>query len=149
MRDIRVEKNWTWFVPLFIGVSLCLWRYAVPSYYPSMEIDKDVLSAGITVGAIFAGFDSIYRGAIFSIKGKLYEKIKNSGYFEIFLSYITSSVRASLIFVSVSLLMMLFYEQRTSCNPWFETLWIVFGLHMFCAFVRINIIFNHLTQQSR
>lgn len=133
------ERHWPVAVAFLVAATLYIVCFSW-----SIEIDflsDSVLSAGITVGALFVGFDSFHKSTIIGVQSALMRKIAETGYKDVLFSYITDSLFISLGFVIWSGILMCLPDVipcELSCS------WVFSGLWMMFAFIRVHLNFNKI-----
>lgn len=115
-----------------------------------VHINEAVLSAGITVGAVFAGFEAVEQGTLLQGVHKRFEKILNSEYGRLLLRYINESMISSLLFMAVSIFLLLIYSPALQSNMQYALpAWLFFLLYMLLSFYRCHTILGMMHKYAQ
>lgn len=154
MMSLKNEKRY----PMVCGIIIALvglgitWIGIIPC------VTQTMLSSGMTIGAIFAGFDGVHKSLLIGLNTPLWRQIKQTEYFDDILSYMSSNLYWSLWFIVISFAVqwMLSSPQWDSIdidgsfiNLIINTLWMFLGAGMCASFARINKIFTLFIRQHK
>ena len=119
---------------LFYIISRCL------DY--NIELSTEILQSGITVGAIFAGFDAVHKNTLLELNSGKFKRLKSTSYRKLLRTYIDSSLRVALLFIVSSFTFSFLPEclKGTWCFP----AWLFLFLWMILTYWRINRIMRLL-----
>lgn len=145
---------WERAMPMSIAIATAIATYTIFSIdwdiSAIIKLQESVLSAGITVGAVFAGFDAVERGALLDGVHKRFEKILESPYGNLLLSYIDSSLKSALAFIAVSFMLLLVDEaMRLVYLKYALMLWLFSLVHMLLAFYRCHTILSMMHKYAQ
>lgn len=161
MKSLKIEQNY----PKILGLIASVLGIVFLSYGFLPCVSSSLLSAGITVGAIFAGFDAVHKTLIMSLDSPSLKKIRRTAYYNDLLNYTKSNLISSLSFIIISFIALLMLETPI-CNelnsdtvqnkknlyflPHIVTIiWIYLGVYMCASFFRINSIFTIIIRTHR
>lgn len=99
--------------------------------------DNDILSASISVAAIFAGFLTTAMSIIAGLTGRLVHRLYAAGYAGKIVWYMAEAALFSLLFCVHCFIG---YFVKPAETPWFTPLWFLFAFWMLASFVRVTII---------
>jgi len=99
---------------------------------------RDILSASITMGAIFTGFLATLESMVVSLQHPKIEHLRKTKFFSLLLSYLQEAIWISLVYCGWSLLGF-FYD---SLNPpiWYGPIWIAISCATLLTFYRVSSI---------
>ena len=115
------------------------WKRAFPE-------GQDILSASITLGAVFAGFLATLNSMVIGLQGSKMRRFKNTQFFMLLLKYIKEAVWTSLIFCALCLIGF-FYDPQHPPN-WFGTVWVLCGTATLFTFGRVSSVLINLIQSA-
>ena len=96
--------------------------------------DDPLLSATLTVSGIFVGFLASTKAILMSITSKVMDQIKQTGYIEELVGYVSSAIWANLLFCLVN---MIGFFGLQSVN-WYSTAWVVIATASLATFIRVT-----------
>lgn len=124
----------------FVSVAL-VYLFSVP-LEGWVNIKKDVLQASITIGAIFAGFDSVNKGTFLNLSSPYMEELRNSAYFDSVMKQLHVAFYAAICFILFSFCLL--FISGGQYEKILIFVWEVLGFWMLFSFMRIhNIIDGH------
>lgn len=136
---ITCEK---WY-PFILSVSCGIICYTLLRFIDhNIEVTDSLLQSGITVAAIFAGFDAVHKNTLIGLHNKNLERINSTNYRELLRSYIGASLNTSIIFIIASIIASLLPEHLIGI--WCFPVWLTLFLWMILTFWRINRIMRLL-----
>lgn len=122
---------WEKFYPYIMGtIAFVLWsRLGIT--FPDEHLAA-ILSAGISFGAILAGFMGTAQAILMGLTSNLMDNVKSSGYISDLASYLAEAIGLAFIFATFSLLGFF-----TTFYP-FGPFWILIAVSLSCAFFRVT-----------
>lgn len=115
VRGAKVLKVW-WerLYPFLIAVGITVLVWRIPATAALIgNLSGDVVSAGINIGAIFIGFVATVASILMSINSEAVKFMKRVGKFHVLMNFLWWSIRASFVFVLVSLVWYVAPSQTT------------------------------------
>lgn len=122
------------------------------------SITQTMLSSGMTIGAIFAGFDGVHKSLLVGLNTPSLRQIKKTAYYDDILQYMASNLYWSLWFVIASFV----FQWILDSPQWqqkeqlmlistisINTIWLFLGAGMCASFARINKIFTIFIRQHK
>jgi hypothetical protein len=100
----------------------------------SLPAGEGILGSSMTVGAIFTGFLATAKAILMSLKSRVLSRIKDTGYIENLVSYLSQAIWLSFIFCCLSLLGYFFPK----FPDWYGYVWIAIAVSMAFAFIRVT-----------
>jgi hypothetical protein len=135
----KIERVYPYFVAIISAI--VFWRAHLK--FPS---GQEILSAAITLGAVFTGFLATLESMIIGLQGSKMRRFKNTMFFPLLLKYLREAIWSALIFCAVSL-GGFFYD---AANPpiWYGPVWIFLGMTTILTFQRASSVLVKLIQSS-
>lgn len=131
-------SKWTesYFPLIFAILGGAVWFYFEPRF-PLDE--KEFLAATISLGAVLTGFIATSKAILAALPSdSAMKRLRESGYIDDLLSYLSQALYSSLTFCVLSLLGFFLLEKVGPSLPrWYSTGWVMFGVFSIFAFVRI------------
>jgi hypothetical protein len=134
-----LERLYPFLVPLSLAYSF--WRMKIP--FPQ---GQDVLSASITMGAVFTGFLATLKTIVISLQSPRIELLRQTKFFSLLITYLQEAVWMSLIFCMWGL-GGFFYDQ-TKPPTWFGAVWVFCAAATILTFLRVSSILVSLIKAS-
>ncbi len=111
--------------------------------------DTNMLGIGITVSAIFAGFDSVYRNNLLELQSKALKALNRTNLKQDLHSYISASMSSSMLVITYSFILLCFPEENiktlhTTLRGLDFVIWLALIVFMLLCFRRIHSIMNKL-----
>lgn len=131
MRIITTLNQERWY-PLIVALMLAVAFYLSPICFPKGE---GILSAGLTMGAIFTAFIATNKSVILTLDTRIMKKMRDGPYYDTLISYLRSALWSSFFF-SVFCLALYFFE--LSKNRFLSAVWIGCVSHMILTFHRVT-----------
>lgn len=120
-----------------------------------------MLSSGMTIGAIFAGFDGVHKSLLVGLNTPSLRQMKKTAYYDDILQYMASNLYWSLWFVIASFI----FQWILDSSQWRQmqqreqlililtvsvnTIWLFLGFGMCASFARVNKIFTIFIRQHK
>jgi hypothetical protein len=104
----------------------------------SFPTGRDILSASITMGAIFTGFLATLESMVVGLQNPKIENLRKTKFFNLLLSYLQEAIWMSLLYCGWNLLGF-FYD---ALNPpvWFGRAWVALSFATLLTFYRVSSI---------
>ena len=100
---------------------------------------EGVLSASITIGAIFVGFLATVMSIVLTIQSARIEELRATKFFGLMIGYLQEAIWGSLAFCALSLFGYFLLSQPPKPLPfWFQDAWLLFSSATFLTFFRIT-----------
>lgn len=115
----------------------------------SIIISEALVSASITVASIFAGFETINRNTVLTLKSKALERIRSSSYYDVLLKYISEALHSSLIFIVFCLLLIAVPSSLREGQVFFVAVWGGLVAWMLLCFIRIHRVMEIFYSQAK
>lgn len=125
--SLKIEK---WY-PYGVSLAAPIAYWGLNLQFPATE---EILSAGITFGAIFMGFVATNKTLILTLDSRVMRAIRKGQYFDILLSYLSQSLWSSMVFTLYSF--SLFFCRPVAC--WLAMLWLYLAAVMVLTFYRVT-----------
>jgi hypothetical protein len=126
-------------LPYAISVAVVLLYLKAGIEFPKC---RDILSASITLGAVFTGFLATLKSIIVSLNSRSLENFRKTKYWGALLGYLREAIWASLLLCVIS--MMGFFMDPQHPREWFEILWLFTTTASICTFLRVSNLIMHL-----
>jgi hypothetical protein len=122
---------------------------AAVHYYGRFSFPKgqDVLSASITIGAIFTGFLATSKSLAISIDTQAMNEVRESKFFDLLVQYLREAIYSSLCLVGFGIAG--FFNDPESPPRWYGVVWIFLIITTFLTFIRVTNAFLELIQVRR
>ena len=101
------------------------------------KLNKEILSAGITVASIIIGFNAVYRNTLQTKASKTIQDISNTSYMELYHGYLKAVTNSSIRFILLSFIILFIPESSWNHIITFN-LWLLFAANMLLCFHRAN-----------
>lgn len=101
------------------------------------ELNKEILSAGITVSSIIIGFNAVYRNTLQTKASKTIQAISNTSYMELYHGYLKAVTNSAMRFILVSFIILFIPECFWNHIITFNV-WLLFATNMLLCFYRAN-----------
>ena len=105
-------------------------------FHCSFPKGRDILSASITMGAIFTGFLATLKAIVVSLQGSKIEALRKTNFFGLLLNYLQQAVWMSLLYCGFAL-GGFFYEPEKP-PAWFGVVWIFLSAATLLTFQRVS-----------
>jgi hypothetical protein len=112
----------------------------------SFPVGQDILSASITLGAVFTGFLATLNSMVIGLQGPRMRRFKNTKFFLLLLVYLKEAIWSSLAFCALSLGG--FFYDPTKPPSWFGIVWVLLGVTTILTFQRASSVLVRLIQSS-
>jgi hypothetical protein len=129
MKSRIFEQVYPYLFAFSLGVAMNYSHIAFPC-------GQDILSATITLGAVFTGFLATLKSVVFSLQGPRMRKFKATSFYPLLLNYLRQAIWASLLFCAVGLVG--FYYEPTKPWAWFGSVWVFLGSLTLLTFLRVS-----------
>ena len=118
-------------------------------YYGGFSFPKgqDILSASITIGAIFTGFLATSKSLIISIDTPAMTELRKTRFFDLMMQYLREALYASLLLGSFGIAG--FFYDHQSPPRWYGVVWIFLIISTFLTFIRVTNAFLELIQSRK
>ena len=126
-------KSEAWY-PAVIASVTALTFYFSECVFPKGE---SVLSAGLTMGAIFTAFIATNKSVILTLDTRIMKRLRESKYFSHLMGYLKSALWSSFCFSILCL--SLFFIEVTDFR-WMCSVWIFNAVHMILTFFRVTTV---------
>ena len=148
MNTLFAERFW----PLVAGILGTVLGIVLYNFNYVLYISSSILSSGITVGAIFAGFDVTHKTLLITLNSNKIKQLENvKSYYNYLIGYMNANLKGALIFVIYSFILLHMIDSNQIFNlaehwwkPFAFALWLGCGTYMCTAFWRISSIFTVL-----
>lgn len=101
-------------------------------------VEKDILAASLTVGAILTGFLATAKALLLTLDTPIMQRIKDTDYWLDLSNYLKEAIWSCFLLCTFP---MLGYFLDTKQSLWFGELWVMVAVLAACSFVRVtNII---------
>ena len=129
--------------PYAVAVGLAIGFWCAHLSFPK---GQDILSASITLGAVFTGFLATLNSMVIGLQGPRIKRFKSTKFFLLLLQYLKEAIWLSLIFCALCL-GGFFYDAE---NPprWFGAIWVLFGVATLLTFQRVSHVLVQLIQTA-
>lgn len=125
--SLSVEK----YSPYVVGLLLAICWWYLDLSFPKKD---SVLSSTLSVSGIFVGFLATSKAILITLGGDLMRHIRNSGYIDDLISYVSQAIWTSLIFCIVNVVGFFVTDRE----DWYSTLWILSGTISALTFIRVT-----------
>jgi hypothetical protein len=117
-------------------------------WYLSLPFPKgqDILSASITVAAVFVGFLATSESIVISLQSPTIEHFKATKFFPLLLQYLQEAIWISLTYCAFSLFG--FFHNADAPPHWFGPIWVFLSIATLLAFQRISQALIRLLRNS-
>lgn len=124
----KLEQSYPYLVALAVSGA---------AHYGTVKFPKgeNILSASITMGAIFTGFLATAKSILISLQGKGFEQLKKTPFFGVLVDYLKEAIWLSMVYCMISLVG--FFLDTNAYPAWFTSLWFFFTVSSILAFSRI------------
>ncbi|MCD8061199.1 MAG: hypothetical protein LUE13_02475 [Akkermansiaceae bacterium] len=157
MKKLNYEKRFPIVLAFIVAGAGCIatWIGIIPS------ITQTMLSSGMTIGAIFAGFDGVHKSLLVGLNTPSLRQMKKTAYYDDILQYMASNLYWSLWFVIASFI----FQWILDSSQWkqiqqreqlmliltisINTIWLFLGSGMCASFARVNKIFTIFIRQHK
>jgi hypothetical protein len=115
-------------------------------YYGGFSFPKgqDVLSASITIGAIFTGFLATSKSLAISIDTPAMNELRKTRFFDLMVQYLREAIYASLLLGAFGIAG--FFHDPQSPPRWYGVVWILLIISTFLTFARVTNAFLVIIQ---
>ncbi len=122
---------------------------AVGCYYGGLNFPKgqDVLSASITIGAIFTGFLATSKSLAISIDTPAMNELRKTRFFDLMVQYLREAIYASLLLGAFGIAG--FFHDPQSPPRWYGVVWVLLIVSTFLTFIRVTNAFLELIQSRK
>jgi len=134
-----LERSYPYLIPLIAAA--VFWRAHFS--YPT---GQDILSASITMGAIFTGFLATLKSIVISLQSPRIENLRKTKFFGLLLSYLQEAIWLSLLFCACCLSG--FFYDPLHPPSWFGVLWVFLACATLLTFHRVSSILIALIRNS-
>lgn len=134
-----IERSYPYILPLLVAAAF--WRAHL-----SFPVGQDILSASITMGAIFTGFLATLKSIVISLQSPKIENLRKTKFFGLLLSYLQEAIWLSLLFCACCLSG--FFYDPAHPPQWFGVLWAFFVSATLLTFHRVSSILIALIRHS-
>ncbi|MGB8356110.1 MAG: hypothetical protein WCD79_19590, partial [Chthoniobacteraceae bacterium] len=124
----HLERIYPYFFPLVIAV----WFWSLEKPFPK---GAEILSASITLGAIFVGFLATSQSIVISLQSAKMELLKKTKYFPLLLTYLQEAIFVALAYCVLCL--GAFFSDLNHPLFWFGPVWIFLTGATLLTFLRI------------
>lgn len=107
---------------------------------------QDILSASITLGAVFIGFLATSESIVISLQSPKMAEFKATKFFRLCLQYLREGIWTALIYCAVSLTG--FFYKIDTPPPWFGPVWIFLCVSTLLTFQRVSSSLMNLLRAS-
>lgn len=129
--------------PFILSVSCGIISFFLLHFFNyNIDLTDSLLQSGITVAAIFAGFDAVHKNTLIGLQSDNINRINSTNYRELLRSYIDASLNTSIIFIISSIIASLLLKHLIGI--WCFPVWLTLFLWMILTFWRINRIMRLL-----
>lgn len=136
----RTAEKWYPFVAAMLaGVGF----YFSPIAFPTGE---GILSAGLTIGAIFTAFIATNKSLILTLDTRIMRKLRASEWFPILISYLRSALWSSFVF---SILCLVLYFVKLSDHKLIAAFWVFNCAYMVLSFFRVTSVLLTLVDDRK
>lgn len=108
---------------------------------------QDVLSATITIGAIFTGFLATSKSLAISIDTPAMTELRQTKFFDLLVQYLREAIHVSLLLGAFGILG--FFYDSTNPPRWYGVTWITLLVSTFLTFFRVTNAFLELIQARK
>lgn len=123
-----------------LGAGL-FWHYGV--HFPKGQA---VLSASITLGAVFIGFLATSESIVISLQSPKIAHFKTTKFFPLCLQYLKEGIWTALLYSALSLVG--FFCNSDAPPGWFGPVWVFFSIATLLTFQRVSSSLMHLLRAS-
>ncbi len=140
MSPRSIERSYPYVVAGLIS-ALVHWLWQIP--FPK---GHDLLSASITIGAVFTGFLATLKSIVMSVQAPSFEKIRQvKPFFDLLLNYLQESIWMSLGYCFWCLMGYFVAKETTDAIPaWFACGWVFLTIATLLTFQRVSRILIQL-----
>jgi hypothetical protein len=135
----KFERTYPYAIAAILAVMF--WHFHV--HFPA---GQEILSASITLGAVFTGFLATLESMVIGLQGPRLKRFKNTKFFLLLLQYLKEAIWSSLAFCALCLCG--FYYDQLNPPNWYGAIWVLSGTTTIFTFQRASSVLVRLIQSS-